>query len=206
MNPYLITTNLKTAVFPWDKLLKHGGDTAEQILGLCTTHTFAYRHFTSRLPDAFQPPGHELHALMTQTLKIERSRAEIEGHGPQDTLTVTLSSAVNRDSSCFDNTTQQFQHAVCAAIDVPPLTWTGVSRIRLVRTLGNPCVLVNTRHFVELVRQGAHGQEIVCAETWALANLTGWTSRHVFAHRLTQDLHLRHVTALHNPVVDVFDV
>jgi hypothetical protein len=146
----------------------------------------AERQFASSLPERLQPTqGQLLYALMTQTLSIERPRQRIEGHGPEDTLTVTLSTVVRRDWSGFNNTTQQFQDEVCAAMDVQPQSWTGVSRIRLVRT---PSVAINSRHFIELVRQGRH----VRVETFELSNLEGWTSRHDFALSLTGQLHLRH--------------
>jgi len=105
-----------------------------------------------------------------------------------------LKTEVRRDWSCFDNTTQQFKDDVCAAMDVQPQSWTGVSRIRLVRT---PSVAINSRHFIELVLPGRH----VRVESFELANLAGWTSRHDFALSLTGELHLRH--AVHAVVAGV---
>ena len=92
---------------------------------------------------------------------------------------------MRRDWSGFNNTTQQFQDEVCAAMDVQPQSWTGVSRIRLVP---KPDVAINSRHFIELVLPGRH----VRIESFELANLAGWTSRHAFALSLTGKLHLRH--------------
>ncbi len=192
-NPYVIRANFSTAVFPWARLGERGGEDIQgMILGRSASRTFADRDFRTRLPEDLQPRqgGELLYALMKQTLSIERSRARIEGHGREDTLTVTLSTEVRRDWSGFENTTQQFKDDVCAAMDVKPQIWTGVSGIRLVRTLpGGPAGLaINSRHFIELLHQGQH----VRVETFALANGTGWTSRHVFALRLTGELHLRH--------------
>ena len=91
-NPYVIRANFSTAVFPWARLEERGGtDIQGIILGLSASRVFADRHFSSRLPEDLQPlQGQLLYALMTQTLSIDQSRPRIEGHGPEDTLTVTL--------------------------------------------------------------------------------------------------------------------
>jgi hypothetical protein len=190
-NPYVIRANFNTTGgFPWARL---ANDMQNQILDQSASRIFAERQFASRLPEPLQPrQGQLLYALMTQTLSIERPRQRIEGHGPEDTLKVTLSTVVRRDWFGFDNTTPQFQDQVCAAMAQtwPPQSWTGVSIIRLVRTLqgGLPGDAANLRHFIELVLPRRN----VRVETFALANLTGWTSKHDFALLLTRQLNLRH--------------
>lgn len=195
-NPYLTTrpstsvtkTNLNTAVFPWDQLLHHAEDTAGQILGRCSSRIVAHCMYRRRVPAALEPPGHELYAWIEHTLEIERSRADILGHGPGDTLTVTLSTRLTDGQ--FRNTTQQFQDALRAAMVRPTRTWTEVSGIRVTRAYN-----VHTRWFVELVRRGPNGDEFVRVEPWSLNNETGWTSRYAFVRMLTDELHLRQVAS-----------
>jgi hypothetical protein len=137
---------------------------------------------------------------MEQTLKIERSRQRIEGHGSEDTLTVTLSTVVDRNWSGFQNTTQQFQDAVCAAMDVPPQTWTNVFKIRLRLGLG----LDFRRIYVDVVQRVPHRnhrnlgnlgnhyrEQTVRLDTFLLTDGRTWVSEHDFARRLTQELQLR---------------
>lgn len=189
-NPYVITTNLNTAnsdtqPFPWHKLAR---DTAREILGHCSSRIFASNEYSRRVPDALAPEQ-VLYARISQTLEIERSRAGIEGHGPKDTLTVTLSTYLLPNSSEFVDTTQQFQDEVRDAMHVPQRKWPNVSGIRLTRADSQ------SRWFVDLIRRVSHGEEIVRVEPWALSNMTGWTSRHSFVRMLTDELHLRHVAA-----------
>jgi hypothetical protein len=197
-NPYVIRANFKTAVFPWAELDEHEPGIANRILVLSASSVFASREFQSRLPEALQPPqGQLLYPLMEQTLKIERSRQSIEGHGPEDTLTVTLSTVVRRDWSGFQNTTQQFQDQVCAAMDKAPRTWTNVSKIRLRLGLGYD----NGKIYVDVVQRVPHRnhrnlgnhyrEQTVQLDTFLPTNGRDWVSDHDFARRLTQELQLR---------------
>jgi hypothetical protein len=95
-NPYLITTNLTTAVFPWDRLLEREEAIADKILGLCGSRVFAYRWNDRRCPETLRPRKMQFYVPTKQILEIERSRADIEGHGPKDKLTVTFSDVVQR--------------------------------------------------------------------------------------------------------------
>jgi hypothetical protein len=197
-NPYVIRANFKTAVIPWPELLEHEPGIANKILGLSAARVFASRVFYKRLPDALQPQeGHVLydeelpvHALMEQTLKIERPRQRIEGHSPEDTLTVTLSTVVDRNWSGFQNTTQEFQDAVCAAMDMPPRTWTNVFKIRLRRGLGYDFRRIYVDVVQRVWRRNHYREQTVQLDTFLHTDGTTWVSEHDFAHRLTDELQL----------------
>jgi hypothetical protein len=219
-NPYVIgagssAANFCTAVFPWDRLLERGGDVAHKILGLCGSRVFAYSSHERRCPEALRPPKMRPYLSTQQILEIERSRQQIEAHGPKDKLTVTFSDVVRRgrffldaqvakaheddsssDDSDYDSDYSPLDvNAVCAAISAAmdhKQTWTDVSKIRLVRGrayLDDQC----TRYYVELVRQGTDGEETVRIEHgFSLTVLPGYTPVQVFARRLREELHLRH--------------
>jgi hypothetical protein len=225
-NPYVIgagssAANFCTAVFPWDRLLERGGDVAHKILGLCGSRVFAYRSDERRCPEALRPRKMPSYVPTQQILEIERSRADIEGHGPKDKLTVTFSDVVRRglffledqvaqaheDASSSDDSSSDGSssddsdyppldvNAVCAAISAAmdhKQTWTDVSKIRLVR--GRAYLDDQcTRYYVELVRQGTDGEETVRIEHgFSLTVLPGYTPVQVFARRLREELHLRH--------------
>ena len=201
-NPYstgITRANFKTAKFPFDRLLEHEEGIANKILGLSAARVFASRVFYKRLPDALQPQEghvlydehHDVHALMEQTLKIERSRQRIEGHGPEDTLTVTLSTVVKRNWSGFQNTTQQFQDAVCAAMDMPPRTWTNVFKIRLRLGLGHDFRKIYVDVVQRVRRRNHYHEQTVQLDTFLPTDGRTWVSEHDFARRLTQELQLR---------------
>jgi hypothetical protein len=171
-----------------------------------------YRVHDRLWPHALRPPQlrlfpHASHYLeMRQTLEVERSRAKIEGHGPDDKLTVTFSDVVTRghgfgldyyaaqaeEKGCpFD------EDAIYAAMDYKQ-TWTDVSKIRLVRGrayLDEQC----TRCYVELVRPGAgeengeeNGEETVrIPHGFCLSVRAHTTPMDIFARRLSEELHLR---------------
>jgi hypothetical protein len=131
-NPYLITRNFKTAVFPWPQLLEHGEDLADKILGLCHSKIFAYRVNQRRCPEAVRPPQLPSYLSTNQILEVERSRAEITGHGPHDKLTVTFSDIVTRGHGFgLDRYAAEAEleglpfdeDAICAAMDYKQ-TWT----------------------------------------------------------------------------------
>ncbi len=111
VNPYAVnklslsTTNFKTAIFPWDQLLEREPGIAEQVLRRCRISCEPYhRTYNAYWPQALRPPqlpptlndSHYLH--MTEFLRIERPRANILGHGPQDLMTVTFSGVVSRNT------------------------------------------------------------------------------------------------------------
>ncbi len=199
-NPYVIRANFNTAVFPWDLLLERGGDLADKILGLCHSKIFAYRVNQRPCPEAVRPPQLPSYLSTNQILEVERSRAEITGHGPHDKLTVTFSDIVTRGHGFgLDRYAAEAEEeglpfdedAICAAMDYKH-TWTDVSKIRLVRGrayLDDQC----TRCYVELVRQGTDGEETVrIGHGFSLTVMPGYTPMHIFARRLSEELHLRH--------------
>jgi hypothetical protein len=204
-NPYVIRANLAetngllfNTAGSWQELEE---DMQEKILGLCGSQVFAYRSHERRLPEELRPP--ELLSLVScnQILEIERSRANIEGHGPEDKLTVTFSDVVTRGNGFYgldcDAARAEEQgwpfdeDAIYAAMDYKQ-TWTDVSKIRLVRGrahLDDQC----TKCYVELVRQGEDGEETVrIPHDFYLSNLAHTTPMHFFARRLSEELHLRH--------------
>ena len=223
-NPYLCgerpcktvtKTNLNTAVFPWHRLVEHAEDIADQILARCPSKISAYCSSERLCPEALRPRGLPFWLSTKQTLEIERSRAEIEGHGPKDKLTVTFSDVVRRGRFFLDDQVAKLDddalssssddsssdrppldvNAVCAAISAAmdhKQTWTDVSKIRLVRGrayLDDQC----TRCYVEFVRQGTDGEETVRIEHgFSLNVMPGYTPMHIFARRLSEELHLRH--------------
>jgi hypothetical protein len=212
VNPYAIsTTNFKTAMFPWPQLLEREPGIAEQILRRCSTRCEPYhRTYNAYWPQALRPPQlptNYSHSLdMTESLRIERSRTQIEGHGPQDLLTVTFSAVVTRGNGFdLDYYAAQAEEegwpfdedAICRAMDYTQ-TWTDVSKIRLVNCTPVVVVGINTVPIqrgdfrVELVRQAAHGEETVrlprLLHFGSAQNMTLFIN---FDRALTEQLHLR---------------
>ena len=208
VNPYAIsTTNFKTAMFPWPQLLEREPGIAEQILRRCSTRCEPYhRTYNAYWPQALRPPQlptNYSHSLdMTESLRIERSRTQIEGHGPQDLLTVTFSAVVTRGNGFdLDYYAAQAEEegwpfdedAICRAMDYTQ-TWTDVSKIRLVDAtpIGNTGLIERGIFHVELVRQAAHGEETVrvprLLHFGPARNVTTFINFH---RALTEQLHLR---------------
>jgi len=213
VNPYAVsTTNFKTAVFPWPQLLEREPGIAEQILRRCSTRCEPYhRTYRAYWPAALRPPqlqpnfANSHYLDMTELLRIERARANILGHGPQDLMTVTFSGHVIRNTDDVYPLDLDYYEAVaaergwpfdadaiCRAMDYTQ-TWTDVSRIRLLNA--TPINIISIQHGVfrvELVRQGAHGEETVQLP-WQFyfgpgRNMTPFINLH---RALTEQLHLR---------------
>jgi hypothetical protein len=206
-NPYTIT-NFKTAKFPFDRLLEREEGIANKILGLCGSRVCAYRSYDRRWPEALRPPKLRLPPVKCkQILEIERSRANIEGHGPEDKLTVTFRDVVRRGRFGLDGDVAQAEefadywddssedeapvdvNAICAAMDYKQ-TWADVSKIRVVRGLAWRDVEC-AKYYVELVRQGEDGEETVrIPHDFCLRDK--YTTPIVdFERRLSEELHLR---------------
>ena len=213
-NPYTITrANFKTAKFPFDRLLEREEGLAKKILGLAGSRVCAKRFYDGRWPEALRPPKLRLRSVTCeQILEIERSRANIEGHGPEDKLTVTFRDVVRRGSFGLDGAVaraEQFAdywdasssddsssdeapvdvNAICAAMDYKQ-TWADVSKIRLVRGRAWRDVEC-AKYYVELVRQGEDGEETVrIPHDFCLRDK--YTTPIVdFERRLSEELHLR---------------
>lgn len=208
VNPYA-TTNFKTGVFPWDRLLDREPGIAEQIVRRCSTRCEPYhRTYRKYWPAALRPPqlqpnfANSHYLDMTELLRIERARANILGHGPQDLMTVTFSGLVIRNTDNVHALDLDYYEAlaeergwpfdadaICRAMDYTQ-TWTDVSRIRLLN--GTPINHGSSSFRVELVRQGAHGEETVQLP-WQFyfgpgRNMTPFINLH---RALTEQLHLR---------------
>jgi len=208
-NPYTITrANFKTAKFPFDRLLEREEGLAKKILGLAGSRVCAKRCYDGRWPEALRPPKLRLRSVpCEQILEIERSRANIEGHGPEDKLTVTFRDVVSRGrfgldgvvaraeeyaSSSDDSSSDEAPvdvNAICAAMDYKQ-TWADVSKIRVVRGLAWQDELCG-KYYVELVRQGEDGEETVrIPHDFCLSDK--YTTPIVdFERRLSEELHLR---------------
>jgi hypothetical protein len=208
VNPYAIT-NFQTGVFPWDRLLEREPGIADQILRRCSTRCEPYhRTYGAHWPQALRPPQLPAHNLeMTEFLTIERSKANILGHGPQDLMTVTFSGVVIRNTGHgFDFDLDYYEalaeergwpfdaDAICAAMDFAH-TWTDVSRIRLLNATPINIHTGPIQHGVfrvELVRQGAHGEETVqLPRLFHFGPGRNMTQFINFDRALRQQLHLR---------------
>jgi hypothetical protein len=192
-NPYLVNTG---GTFDWFGLKDKNPDVTDKILGLAGLRIELTWDNGRRLPDGLRPPGmpeeRECHLLTRQTFVIERSRRSIRGHGPRDSLTVTFSELVDRNCYTFQYAEEQGwpfdTEAVFAAMDHTQ-TWTEVKKIRLIsKRVG--AGEYGTSYHMQLVRRGAHGQEIVTIPQFQLS-FTQHLKEHM-AQRLTQGLQLRH--------------
>jgi hypothetical protein len=189
-NPYLVNTG---GTFDWFGLKDKNPDVTDKILGLAGLRIELTWDDGRRLPDWLRPPGmpekRKCHISATQTLVIERSRRSIRGHGPLDSLTVTFSELVHRNCYTFQYAEEQGypfdKEAVFAAMDHTQ-TWTEVKKIRLISKRGQ----YSTSYHMQLVRRGAHCQEIVTIPQFQLS-FTQHLKEHM-AQRLTQGLQLRH--------------
>jgi hypothetical protein len=213
VNPYA-TTNFQTAVFPWDQLLEREPGIADQVLRRCSTRCEPYhRTYHAYWPQALRPPQlpptlNDSHYLpMTEFLRIERPRANILGHGPQDLLTVTFSGVVTRntghgfgfiDLDYYEALAEERgwpfdADAICRAMDYTQ-TWTDVSKIRLVNCTPIGPTGPNQRgdFRVELVRRGADGEETVRLPRLLHFGLARNMTLFINFHRaLAEQLHLR---------------
>jgi len=202
-NPYV--SGFKTAVLPWEELHDTKPGITDRILAHAKIKVLAFfRKYNcearEKWPLADRPEdlqrwnNFDLLLDMMESLVIERSRAKIMGHGPEDKLTVTFSDVVLNcatfcpfDKKCLNDAIDRNQ------------TWTHVSKLRLVRDRSRPPSSVHStqRLFscnLELVRQGADGEETV-----RLPQILYFGRDHpqrsswdFCARRLTEDLHLRH--------------
>ncbi len=183
---------------------------ANKILGLVNLRIELTWSNQRRLPDELRPPlmppEEEFYPypLTKETLVIERSRHSILEHGALDSLTVTLSERVNR-LGMFD-----FKSISGYAIDKEKLfavmdhtqTWTNVKQIKLICPSQSIPRLrgVNAKYHMQLVRRGAHGEEIVTISDSNRHKFIGSDSKlsfdnnlkNEFARRLTEGLKLRH--------------
>jgi len=192
-NPYIITYGPENK-FPWGELYDLQPELTERILALSASTVFARRmHNCDRIlstvelkPDTFNLlKAIKNNVQMLQTLKIERSRATIEGHGREDKLTVTLSDEVVRTMGLLsyvrngwleDDDINTFSKGMFQT-----QTWTDVKRFRLRRGQAPH----TNRWFVELLPDGI-SQKDICFENQG-DNIES------FALKLTDKLHLRHV-------------
>jgi hypothetical protein len=90
-NPYVV----RTGVFDWFGLKDKNSDMTDRILRLAGLRIeLRWLDQSRELPDELRPPGRPAHLpeypLYEQNLVIERSRHSIRGHGPRDSLTVTM--------------------------------------------------------------------------------------------------------------------
>jgi hypothetical protein len=205
-NPYVV----RTGVFDWFGLRDENPDLPNRILGLAGLRielTWCDQGWL--LPDALRPAGMPANALYCpiyeQKLVIERSRRSIRGHGSRDSLTVTFSEGLERRLNIpyFQYAEEQGwpydQQALFAATDHTE-TWTDVRKIRLTSGRRED----NTRNAMQLVLQGAHGEEIVTngGDRFRLSN--GLKRR--LAQRLTEGLQLRHAVVGGAGLVDEYTV
>jgi hypothetical protein len=205
-NPYVV----RTGVFDWFGLRDENPDLPNRILGLAGLRielTWCDQGWL--LPDALRPAGMPANALYCpiyeQKLVIERSRRSIRGHGPRDSLTVTFSEGLERRLNIpyFQYAEEQGwpydQEALFAATDHTQ-TWTHVQKIRLTSGRWED----NTRNEMQLVLQGAHGEEIV-TNAGDRHRLSTRLKRDL-ARRLTEGLQLRHAVVGGAGLVDEYTV
>jgi hypothetical protein len=189
-NPYLVNTG---GTFDWLGLKRKNSDMTDKILGLAGLRIQLTWHNQCPLPDELRPPGmpaeRECWPTSSQTLVIERSRHSIRGHGPRDSLTVTFSEIVHRNCYTFQYAEEQGypfdKEAVFAAMDHTQ-TWAAVKQIRLIPARGQ----YNMSYHMQLVRRGAHVEEIVTISEFQLS-FTKYL-KDVIVQRLLEGLQLRH--------------
>ena len=196
--------------FPWKQLLEKAPGIAHKILSISSSRVLAYRSHERRSHEAQKLLPKMPIALDTeQILEIERSRDEIEGHCPQDTLTVTFSDVVRRGSLWLDSEVEEAiennssddesswddlpldANAICAKISAEmdlKQTWTDVSKIRLVPSTAYD----RTTCYVELVRPGEDGEETVRVQHgFLLSDRPKYTSMLTLMSKLSEKLLLR---------------
>ncbi len=91
-------------MFPWKDL---DTDMQEQILRKTALRFVFNQRFERRVPLELRPPlsyaQDTSYADTIQSLVIQRSRSNIEGHCPNDTLTVSFSDCVDRGRASYLN-------------------------------------------------------------------------------------------------------
>jgi hypothetical protein len=138
-------------------------------------------------PPLLRPNRGNAWAGTTQRLVITRSRHDILGHGPDDTLTVRFSDLVDRNYYIFNHGGKYDlgydRHAVCSAMDIKR-TWTDVFKIRLVYV--DNLFEHQDDWVVLLVRRGVDGNEVIETDI----QLHAGENKDAFARRLVEELHL----------------
>jgi len=214
-NPYVITYAISTQTGPsllhkierGPSILHKINDTepglVDTILRFSATVVIAYSSsYLENIPQALwsaaapNAPNRGQYTEMRKVLKIERPRATISGHGPEDKLTVTFSDVVSRGNrqGTLDYIASRAEkkgwaidkNAIYTAMDKKQ-TWTDVTKIRLVRYQNS------AYYYVELLLQGAVSEETV----WIQHDLYGpgeenETSIQELGRKLIEDVHLRH--------------
>jgi hypothetical protein len=126
-----------------------------------------------------------------QSLVIQRFRSNIEGYGPNDTLTVSFSDCVDRGRGCFNHGLWEVgydEDAVCRAMDIK-CTWTGVFKIRLVFNDDYWLSSWKDNYDILFVRRGVDGnEEVVAAPT--MFSIYSRGNKEAFARRLVEELRL----------------
>ena len=188
-NPY-IAQALCTGTLTWNDL---NSDIQGKILRKVGLQ-FVYEFISERrVPLELRPPllpsnRGNAWAGTTQRLVITRSRHDILGHGPDDTLTVRFSDLVDRNYYIFNHGGEYDlgydRHAVCSAMDIKR-TWTDVFKIRLVYV--DNLFEHQDDYVVLLVRRGVDGNEEVIETDIQLHTRE---NKDAFARRLVEELHL----------------
>ena len=194
-SPYCCAVRGEPGQFPWNEL---DPDLRDKILRRVVLRFVFHQPFERRMP-LMQPPlagARNMPYVDTiQSLVIQRFRSNIEGYGPNDTLTVSFSDCVDRGEASFNHRLWRVgydEDAVCRAMDVH-CTWTGVFKIRLVFNDGY-CVTywlseVHDNYDILFVRRGVDGnEEVVAAPT--MFSIYSRGNKEAFARRLVEELRL----------------
>jgi hypothetical protein len=182
-------------VFPWKDL---DPDLQDKILRKVVLRFVFNQHFERQMPLEAAPLQLPLSSARNmpyvdtiQSLVIQRSRSNIEGYGPNDTLTVSFSDCVDRGQACFNHRLWEVgydEDAACRAMDIK-CTWTGVFKIRLVFNDDFWLSEVQDNYDILFVRRGVHGnEEVVAAPTMFSLYTRG--NKEAFARRLVEELRL----------------
>jgi len=193
-NPYVVRTGGDKKGFDWMDLKDTHPGLTDKILGQAGLRIeYTWLNQTRSLPAHLRPPGmpaeHEYWPTFIQKLVIDRSRYNICGHGPCDSLTVTFSERVDRRDYFLQYATEQGwlidKEAIFNALDYTQ-TWTNVKKIRLLPVEGG----YNIRYHMQLVQRD---QDIVnfCLIPESKLSCTAHL-KDMIAHRLTEGLQLRH--------------
>ena len=177
--------------FPWNEL---DTDMRDKILRKVFLRFAFQQPFERRMPLMQFPLSHARNMPYVDTIQslvIQRSRSNIEGYGPNDTLTVSFSDCVDRGRASFNHRLWEVgydEDAVCRAMDMQ-CTWTGVFKIRLVFNDGYWVSEVHDNYDIHFVRRGVDGnEEVVTAPTMFSIYTRG--NKEAFARRLVEELRL----------------
>ena len=177
--------------FPWNELDE---DMRDKILRKVVLRFVSNQRFERRVPLELLPPlsyaRNTPYADTIQSLVIQRFRSNIEGYGPNDTLTVSFSDCVDRGGGFNYLLWDQGydEDAVCRAMDVH-CTWTGVFKIRVVFNDDYWLSSVQDNYDILFVRRGVDGNEkVVAAPT--MFSIFSRGNKEAFARRLVEELHL----------------